>query len=96
MLEEASKPLNYFSIIGEFMVVSTRLPLENIVRNAHQANPIFARHETFHPRFGWLKKGFDRASDDAEVFLRDDAPIRLGVGKTWCAPSATGVLPLSC
>ena len=19
--------------------------------------PIFARHETFHPRFGWLKKG---------------------------------------
>ncbi|WP_255447833.1 DUF4007 family protein [Picosynechococcus sp. PCC 11901] len=21
---------------------------------------MFARHETFHPRFGWLKKGFDR------------------------------------
>ncbi len=25
---------------------------------------IFARHETFHPRFGWLKKGFDRALAD--------------------------------
>jgi len=53
---------------------------------------VFARHETFHPRFGWLKKGCDRASTDAEVFLREDAPVRLGVGKNmvrsiryWCA-----------
>ena len=53
---------------------------------------VFARHETFHPRFGWLKKGFDRASADPEIFLRDDAPVRLGVGKNmvrsiryWCA-----------
>jgi Protein of unknown function (DUF4007) len=52
----------------------------------------FARHETFHPRFGWLKKGFDRASVDPDVFLREDAPVRLGVGKNmvrsiryWCA-----------
>jgi len=52
----------------------------------------FARHETFHPRFGWLKKGFDRASADSEVFLQDDATVRLGVGKNmvrsiryWCA-----------
>lgn len=43
--------------------------------------PVFARHETFHPRFGWLKKGFDRASIEPEVFLRDDAPVVLGVGK---------------
>lgn len=42
---------------------------------------VFARHETFHPRFGWLKKGFDRAAIDSEVFLRPDAPVRLGVGK---------------
>lgn len=28
----------------------------------------FARHETFHPRFGWLKKGFDLASIDSEIF----------------------------
>jgi hypothetical protein len=51
----------------------------------------FARHETFHPRFGWLKKGFDRASVEPGIFLRDDAPVRLGVGKNmvrslryWC------------
>lgn len=54
-------------------------------------NPIFARHETFHPRFGWLKKGFDAAVEEPEVFLREDAPVRLGVGKNmassiryWC------------
>jgi Protein of unknown function (DUF4007) len=53
---------------------------------------VFARHETFHPRFGWLKKGFDRASKDSEVFLRDDAPVLFGVGKNmvrsiryWCS-----------
>ncbi len=53
---------------------------------------VFARHETFHPRFGWLKKGFDRAAADAEVFLHDESPIRLGVGKNmvrairyWCS-----------
>lgn len=53
--------------------------------------PAFARHETFYPRFGWLKKGFDRAAADPEVFLREDAAVRLGVGKNmarsiryWC------------
>jgi len=53
---------------------------------------VFARHETFHPRFGWLKKGFDRASADPGVFLQEDAPVRLGVGKNmvrsiryWCS-----------
>jgi Protein of unknown function (DUF4007) len=52
---------------------------------------IFARHETFHPRFGWIKKGFDRAAEDPGIFLREDAPVRLGVGKNmaraikyWC------------
>ncbi|MCS6812681.1 MAG: DUF4007 family protein [Cyanobacteria bacterium] len=56
-----------------------------------ESQPIFARHETFHPRFGWLKKGFDRATTDSKVFERDDAPVRLGVGKNmvrsiryWC------------
>jgi len=55
-------------------------------------NLVFARHETFHPRFGWIKKGFDAAVKDPEIFLRDDAPIRLGVGKNmarsiryWCS-----------
>lgn len=51
----------------------------------------FARHETFHPRFGWLKKGFDRAEQHPGIFLEEDAPVRLGVGKNmvrsiryWC------------
>ncbi|MDR9402045.1 MAG: DUF4007 family protein [Halothece sp. Uz-M2-17] len=51
----------------------------------------FARHETFHPRFSWLKKGFDAASQNSNIFLQEDAPVRLGVGKNmvrsiryWC------------
>ncbi|MEA5600802.1 DUF4007 family protein [Nostoc sp. UHCC 0252] len=44
-------------------------------------NPIFANHETFHPRFGWLKKGFDTAKKNPDIFSQDDAPVRLGVGK---------------
>jgi len=48
---------------------------------AYSGHPVFARHETFHPWFGWLKKGFDAATQDPEVFLREDAPVRLGVGK---------------
>ncbi|MGC9526398.1 MAG: DUF4007 family protein [Limnospira sp.] len=47
--------------------------------------PVFARHETFHPRFGWLKKGFNRASEDEEIFKAEDAPVRLGVGKNMVA-----------
>lgn len=60
--------------------------------NGNPKAVVFARHETFHPRFGWLKKGFDRAAADADIFLREDAPVRLGVGKNmvrsiryWCA-----------
>lgn len=47
--------------------------------------PVFARHETFHPRFGWLKKGFDRASEDGNIFTAEDAPVQLGVGKNMVA-----------
>jgi hypothetical protein len=52
----------------------------------------FARHETFHPRYGWLKKGFDAAREDPAIFLQPDATTRLGVGKNmvrairyWCS-----------
>ena len=42
----------------------------------------FARHETFHPRFGWLKKALDEASQPGGAdFASEDAPVRLGVGK---------------
>lgn len=53
--------------------------------------PVFARHETFHPRHHWLKKGFDAASANSEVFLTENAHVTLGVGKNmvrsiryWC------------
>lgn len=54
-------------------------------------SPVFARHETFHPRFGWLKKGFDKAIENPDLFLSEAAPSILGVGKNmvraikyWC------------
>lgn len=57
----------------------------------------FSGHETFTFRYPWLKKGYDAALDDGNVFLRDDAITSLGVGKNmvrsirhWCL--AAGVL----
>ncbi|MFN5513396.1 MAG: DUF4007 family protein [Cyanobacteriota bacterium] len=62
-----------------------------VKQNLPETNYIFARHETFHPRFGWIKKGFDLANKTPEIFLLDEAPILLGVGKNmvnsiryWC------------
>lgn len=52
----------------------------------------FAKHETFHPRNGWLKKGFDAAAKRSDIFSLADAHILLGVGrnmasaiKYWCS-----------
>jgi hypothetical protein len=49
------------------------------------------RHETFTPRYGWLKKGYEAAVSDGKVFSAQDAIERLGVGKnmvrsirSWC------------
>lgn len=62
------------------------------VKEKPKAIAVFARHETFHPRFGWLKKGYDLAVADPKIFLREDAPVLLGVGKNmvrsiryWCS-----------
>lgn len=41
----------------------------------------FARHETFHPRFGWAKKAVDGASSSEDLFNLDEAVVELGVGK---------------
>ncbi len=48
------------------------------------------RHETFTPRYGWLKKGYE-AAEDPGVFKARDSIERLGVGKNmvssirfWC------------
>jgi hypothetical protein len=57
-----------------------------------ESGPAFARHETFPPRSGWLKKGFDAAVESkGQIFLQEDAQARLGVGKNmarairyWC------------
>ncbi|AFY33529.1 DUF4007 family protein [Calothrix sp. PCC 7507] len=64
----------------------------NLKHQESPVSPVFANHETFHPRFGWLKKGFDAANKNPGVFLQDDAPVRLGVGKNmvrairyWCS-----------
>lgn len=60
-------------------------------RDAAEVKPTFARHETFHPRFGWLRKGYEAAKSNPQIFLEDDATVRLGVGKNmvrairfWC------------
>lgn len=42
---------------------------------------MFANHQTFHPRFGWIKKGYDAAARDPNVFNEKLAPVELGVGK---------------
>lgn len=55
-------------------------------------NIFFARHETFAPRYGWLKKGYDAVSQHgADVFDSTNAIEYLGVGKNmvrairfWC------------
>ncbi|MBF2053916.1 MAG: DUF4007 family protein [Candidatus Sericytochromatia bacterium] len=52
-----------------------------VTNSTNPPRPYFARHETFHPRYGWLKKAVDRVSEDANVFTREDAPVVLGVGK---------------
>lgn len=51
------------------------------IKLAEACSRTFAGHETFAPRFGWLRKGFLATSDDSGVFLKADAPITLGVGK---------------
>jgi hypothetical protein len=50
-------------------------------RLAEAAEPKFARHETFAPRFGWLHKAYMQVKENSEVFHREDAPVLLGVGK---------------
>ena len=45
------------------------------------ALPVFARHESFYPRVGWLWKAVTHAERIPDVFLRPDATVELGVGK---------------
>jgi len=45
------------------------------------ASPTFARHETFHPRYGWFRKAYAVAAESPLGFAADDAPVEIGVGK---------------
>lgn len=51
------------------------------MRLADAAVPAFARHETFHPRYGWFRKAHEAVLYDPSAFTRDDATVELGVGK---------------
>ncbi len=51
------------------------------MRLTEAAYPIFARHETFHPRYGWFRKAYGAAAGNPRVFEQEDAPLRIGVGK---------------
>lgn len=48
---------------------------------ADHCRPAFARHETFHPRFGWLRKAYEAAERSPDAFTEPDATVQLGVGK---------------
>jgi hypothetical protein len=48
---------------------------------AAEVSPVFARHETFHPRYGWLRKAYVAALAGPDVFTKPDATVQLGVGK---------------
>ena len=51
------------------------------MRVVDAAKPTFARHETFHPRYGWFRKAYSVVAADPHVFSREDAAVRIGVGK---------------
>ena len=51
------------------------------MRLVEAAERVFARHETFHPRYGWFRKAYTFVGDDSKIFVLRDAPIRMGVGK---------------
>ena len=51
------------------------------MRLVDAAKPAFARHETFHPRYGWFRKAHAFVAKDPRIFISNDAPVRIGVGK---------------
>ena len=51
------------------------------MRLVEAAKQTFARHETFHPRYGWFRKAYAATKCDPHIFIREDAPALIGVGK---------------
>ena len=40
------------------------------MRLAEVAERSFARHETFHPRYGWFRKAYAHVAADGRIFSR--------------------------
>ena len=51
------------------------------MRLVEAAKPTFARHETFHPRYGWFRKAYAVTKRDSQIFTHVNAPVLIGVGK---------------
>ncbi len=45
----------------------------------------FGRHESFPLRFGWLTKGVRALKEDPQIFEKEYASVRLGVGKNMAS-----------
>ena len=45
------------------------------------SSPRFAQHQTFSPRYGWLKSAYDQVCENPLIFTEDGAPLAFGVGK---------------
>lgn len=52
-----------------------------VVELGSLCRPMFAHHETFHPRFGWLRKAYEGAILSPDLFSQPNATVELGVGK---------------
>ena len=50
------------------------------MRLVDAASPMFARHETFHPRYGWFRKAYaSSARDPYGRRLHEPAALNVGV-----------------
>lgn len=65
--------------------------MDDLSIDEHISQSGIGRHETFTPRYGWLKKGYEAAVLDSKFYKAPDAIERLGVGKNmvssirfWC------------
>ena len=60
------------------------------MRLVDAAKPTFARHETFHPRYGLVRKAYAVTKLDPQIFTREDAPVLIGLARTWFGPFGFG------
>ena len=43
------------------------------MRLTEASERVFARHETFHPRYGWFRKAYAFVGEDPKIFVSPDA-----------------------